>query len=79
MRKAPGSPGPFVLRLVRRCPLSVGVRHEYVGDMVLALVGPDPDAVSMELISHVLEAGAGVVMMDDSQRVSVGHVGLTGP
>ena len=40
---------------------------------VLALVGPDPDAVAVQSIADVVETGPGVVMVNDGQGVGMGH------
>jgi hypothetical protein len=53
--------------------LPVCLRHQYVRDDLLTVIGPDPDAVAVELISDIFESGAGVVMVNDVQGVGVGH------
>ena len=59
--------------------MPVGVGHEDVRDGVLAVRGPDPDAVAVQLVPYVGVPRLGVVVMYDGQGVGMGHRELTGP
>src|SRR5689334_7583142 len=73
MRNGPGLLLRGRSRLLLCLSLPVGLRHEDVGDDVLAVLRPDPDAVAVQLVADVFEPGTRVVMVNDGQGVGVGH------